>query len=176
VREPGLGFQLKKAGLRNVSKKHARRLSGFGDTQFHARLAARCERRDMELHAVNPAYSSVIGEKKYARGMNLTRHHAAALVLGRRAMGYGERLVCTRGGARISAAQHEPRHVGRRWRGARPRRPRASRSRTAASASADTLTGAARQSRACAMDPPPTVSTRSGRTSAGAAGPPATPV
>ena len=34
-----LAFQQKKAGLRHVSKHHARRLSGFGYTQFHARLA-----------------------------------------------------------------------------------------------------------------------------------------
>jgi IS605 OrfB family transposase len=66
-----LDFQRKKAGLRNVSKQHARGLSGFGYIQFHARLAARCGRRGVELHAVNPAYSSVIGEKKYARGMCL---------------------------------------------------------------------------------------------------------
>ena len=171
-----LDFQQKKAGLRNVSKQHARRLSGFGYTQFHARLAARCGRHGVELKSVNPAYSSMIGEKKYARGLNLTRHHAAALVLARRAMGYGERLVCTRRGALVSAAQHEPRHVWRRWRDARPRRPRERSTRTAASASGGTRTGAAHRSRACAVVSPPAVSTRAGRTSAGAAVPPANPV
>ena len=171
-----LDFQQKKAGLRNVSKQHARRLSGFGYTQFHARLAARCERDGVALHTVSPAYSSVIGEKKYARGLNLPRHHAAALVLARRAMGYGERLVCTRRGALVSAAQHEPRHVWRRWRDARPRRPRESQTHTAASASGGKRTGAAHPSRARAVASPPAVSTRAGRTSAGAAVPPANPL
>jgi IS605 OrfB family transposase len=172
-----LDFQRKKAGLRNVAKQHARRLSGFGYMQFHARLAARCGRRGVELHAVDPAYSSMIAEKRYARGLNLSRHHAAALVLARRAMGMGERLVCTRRGALVSAAQHEPRHVWRRWRDARPRRPRErNKPRTAASASGRTRTGAVRQNRACAADPSPAVSTRAGRTSAGAAVPPANPV
>jgi hypothetical protein len=144
--------------------------------ECHARLAARCARRGVALHAANPAYSSMIGEKKYARGLNLTRHHAAALVLARRAMGYGERLVCTRRGALVSAAQHEPRHVWRQWRDARPRRPRERSTRTAASASGGSRTGAARRSWACAVASPPAVSTRSGRTSAGVAVPPADPV
>ena len=41
----------------------------------------------MEIHQVNPAYSSVIGRVKFMERYGLTVHQAAALVLARRMLG-----------------------------------------------------------------------------------------
>lgn len=63
------------------------------------------------------------GNLKYAPGRAMSAHHAAALVIGRRALGFGERLVCMLHGTLDCPARNRPRHVWRRWRGMR-RRPR----------------------------------------------------
>jgi hypothetical protein len=41
---------------------------------------------------VNPAYTSVIGRFKYMKKYGLSVHESAALVIGRRGLGYQERL------------------------------------------------------------------------------------
>lgn len=131
-----LDFAKKKAGLRAVGVRHASRLSGFAYARFYAMLSARCERLGIELKAVNPAYTSVIGKMKYAPGRAMSAHHAAALVIARRAMGFGELFVCMLHGTLDGPGRIRPRHVWSRWRGARRRRLREEASvsaRTAAS-------------------------------------------
>ena len=46
----------------------------------------------MEVHQVNPAYSSVIGRVKFMERYGLSVHQAAALVLARRLLGCSERV------------------------------------------------------------------------------------
>jgi IS605 OrfB family transposase len=43
--------------------------------------------------AVNPAYTSLIGEYKFS-GYGYSRHESAAITIARRGLGWGERLVC----------------------------------------------------------------------------------
>lgn len=114
-----LEFSRKKAGLREYGKAHARRLSGLGYARFFQILQARCWREGIALVKVSPAYTSIIGRTKYARGRTMSAHHAAALVIGRAALGYGERLVDMSGVALDAPARMRPRTERRRWRGVR---------------------------------------------------------
>ncbi len=49
-------------------------------------------RQGVEVHQVNPAYSSVVGRVKFMERYGLTVHQAAALVLARRLLGCSERI------------------------------------------------------------------------------------
>lgn len=113
-----LDFGRKKAALKEYGRKHARRLSSFAYKAFYEALAARCAREGIDLHAVNPAFTSVIGGLKYATGRAMTRHEAAALVIARRAQGFGERLVCMLDGTLDAPGRMRARHVFSRWRAA----------------------------------------------------------
>ena len=87
-----LDFTKKKRELReNQSPRYARMLSGFAYQQFADTLQSRSWREGVDLHAVNPAYTSVIGRVKFATRYGLTIHQAAACVIGRRYFGLSER-------------------------------------------------------------------------------------
>ncbi len=110
-----LDFSKKKAGLREYGRTHARRLSSWAYSRFFALLDARCVRQGVEVVPVDPAHTSVIAIRKYAPGLAMSRHHAAALVIGRRAQGRGERLV-THDGTRLDGPGRNRRRTdGRRW-------------------------------------------------------------
>ena len=114
-----LDFAKKKAGLREYGAAHARRLSGLAYAKFQEMIAARCKRDGIDFHKVNPAYTSVIGRTKYAPARSMPPHDAAALVIGRRAMGYGERFVTMDDAILDGPARNRPRTEWRRWRGVR---------------------------------------------------------
>jgi IS605 OrfB family transposase len=138
-----LDFSRKKAGLREFGAAHARRLGGWAYSRFFQVLEARCKREGIDLCQVNPAFTSVIGRMKYAKCRAMTVHHAAALVIGRAAMGYGERFVAMDGAVLDGPARNRPRVERRRWRGARrlPREAAQVAVRTAGSAVGAALLG-----------------------------------
>ena len=82
-----LDFKKKKAALKEQSNKQARMLSSFFYNLFYQLLASRCNKEGIELIRVNPAYTSVIGEIKYARPYGLAIHDGAAIVIARRGLG-----------------------------------------------------------------------------------------
>jgi len=86
-----LDFERKKAALEGRGRRYARRLSAFAYATFYAVLHARCYDAGIALHPVNPAYTSVIGTSKFMERYGLSRHHAAALCIGRRVMHLSER-------------------------------------------------------------------------------------
>lgn len=86
-----LDFKDKRAELERRGARYARMLSGFAYAAFHAVLAARAYDAGVTLHRVHPAFTSVIGAYKFADRYGLSRHQAAALSLGRRAMQLAER-------------------------------------------------------------------------------------
>ncbi len=86
-----LDFEEKKAELEQRGVRYARLLSAFAYAAFHAILQARCYDAGIALRRVNPAYTSVIGAHKFADRYGLSRHHAAALSIGRRGMYLAER-------------------------------------------------------------------------------------
>jgi IS605 OrfB family transposase len=73
-------------------KRFRRTVSGIPTAVFRNRLTGMAARAGIELLAVNPAYSSIWGEQHWRRPYpNVTRHQAAATVIGRRAQGFSAR-------------------------------------------------------------------------------------
>ncbi|BDG61576.1 IS200/IS605 family accessory protein TnpB-related protein [Caldinitratiruptor microaerophilus] len=107
-----LDFRAKKARLREVSDRHARKLSHFAYASFHALLIARAEREGVEVITVNPAFTSVIG--KFMARYGLSPHAAAAVAIARRGLRFGERLRS--GNARPLPARNRGRHAWGDWR------------------------------------------------------------
>ena len=87
-----LDFRGKKAVLEGESRKYSRMLSSFGYGKVKACFISRGYRHGVEVHQVNPAYSSVIGRVKFMERYGLTVHQAAALVLARRLLGCSEHI------------------------------------------------------------------------------------
>ena len=87
-----LDFRQKKAALEGQSRKYSRMLSSFSYDKIKAYFISRGYREGVEIHQVNPAYSSLIGRVKFMERYGLTVHQAAALVLARRYLGCSERI------------------------------------------------------------------------------------
>ena len=87
-----LEFRQKKAALEGESRKYSRMLSSFSYGKIKACFVSRGYRQGVEVHQVNPAFSSVIGRVKYMERYGLSVHQAAALVLARRLLGCSERI------------------------------------------------------------------------------------
>jgi IS605 OrfB family transposase len=87
-----LDFSTKKQSLSEKSKKYARMLSGWAYSEFYKQLSSILSNRGIELIAVNPAYSSIIGLVKYLRMYGLASDESAALVIARRAMKLSEKI------------------------------------------------------------------------------------
>ena len=87
-----LDFRQKKAALKGQSRKYSRMLSSFSYGKIKAYFLSRGYRQGVEVHQVNPAFSSVVGRVKFMERYGLTVHQAAALVLARRLLGCSERI------------------------------------------------------------------------------------
>ena len=87
-----LDFRQKKAVLEGESRRYSRMLSSFTYGKIKAYFLSRGYREGVEVHQVNPAYSSVIGRVKFMERYGLTVHQAASLVLARRLLGCSERI------------------------------------------------------------------------------------
>ncbi len=87
-----LDFRQKKAVLEGESRRYSRMLSSFSYGKIKACFVSRGYRQGVEVHQVNPAFSSVIGRVKFMERYGLSVHQAAALVLARRLLGCSERI------------------------------------------------------------------------------------
>ena len=118
-----LDFRRKKAGLEGQSRKYSRMLSSFSYGKVKAYCISRGYRQGVEVHQVNPAFSSVIGRVKFMERYGLSVHQAAALVLARRLLGCSERIprrwACPVGnGVRVAftvPARKRVKHVWTYW-------------------------------------------------------------
>src|SRR6266480_665156 len=73
-------------------KRFRRTVAGIPTAVFRNRLAAQAHRHGISLYAVNPAYTSAWGDQHWRTPyQNVTRHEAAATVIGRRAQGHKAR-------------------------------------------------------------------------------------
>jgi IS605 OrfB family transposase len=80
------------AGSRSAGcRKFRRAKANFVYRKILGAVASRAERSGVEAIPVNPAFTSDLGELKYARMYSMNRHAAAALVIGRRGVGFLER-------------------------------------------------------------------------------------
>ena len=87
-----LDFRQKKAALEGESHRYSRMLSSFSYGKVKAYFLSRSYRQGVEIHQVNPAFSSVIGRVKFMERYAISVHQAAALVLARRLLGCSERI------------------------------------------------------------------------------------
>ncbi|MGB8691450.1 MAG: hypothetical protein WCD53_29575, partial [Microcoleus sp.] len=90
-----LDFCAKKEQLRERGRKYARMLSHWAYSQFFKLLNSILSNRGIELIAVNPAYSSIIGLVKYLKMYGLASDESAGLVMARRGMRVSEKIPCS---------------------------------------------------------------------------------
>ena len=83
-----LDFKKKKQSLKLMSPKQAKMLSGFAYSTYQSMLQSKCEMAGIELISVNPAYTSQIGHHKFMKKYGISSHESAALVIGRRCLGF----------------------------------------------------------------------------------------
>lgn len=69
-------------------------LSSFAYRKIIETIQSRAWSEKIEVFGVNAAYTSVIGRVNYAKKYGLSIHHAAALVIARRHMGFSEKPSC----------------------------------------------------------------------------------
>jgi IS605 OrfB family transposase len=81
-----LGFKREKS----YNKKKNRALGNFTWRQLLTAIEYKAKRNGVEVKKVNPAWTSVIGKLKYCDDIKV--HEAAAYVIGRRGLGYKERI------------------------------------------------------------------------------------
>ena len=120
-----LDFRQKRAVLEGESPRYSRMLSSFGYGKVKAYFLSCGYRQGVEVHQVNPAYSSVIGRVKFMERYGLSVHQAAALVLARRLLRCSERIprrrVCPAGnGVHVAftvPARKRVKHVWTYWGG-----------------------------------------------------------
>jgi IS605 OrfB family transposase len=73
-------------------KRFRKTVAGIPTSVFRRRLTAQAHRHGIALWAVNPAYTSAWGDQHWRKPYkNVTRHEAAATVVGRRAQGHKAR-------------------------------------------------------------------------------------
>ena len=107
-------------GRGHRGKRFRKTVSGIPTAVFRNRLSAQTSRHGIGLFAVNPAYSSAWGDQHWRKPYeNVTRHQAAATVIGRRAQGHTARrrkgVTRTRPEDRVVSAPRFPfpgRHAG----------------------------------------------------------------
>ena len=87
-----LDFSKKRAQLREKNPSYSRMLSAFAYASIIAHLKSRGQAKGIEVHNVNPAFTSLIGRVKFANRYGITIHIAAAHCIGRRFLGVSERM------------------------------------------------------------------------------------
>jgi len=85
-----LDFKKKKANLKE-NTKYRRMLSSFAYSTIIQHLKSRAFRFGVNLHQVNPAFTTLLGRIKFAKRYGLSIHQAAALCIARRLFGFSER-------------------------------------------------------------------------------------
>ena len=91
-----LDFRRKKAWLKQYGRRFAEVLSLFRSKQVLSAVERQCRRRGVELIVVDPGWTTKIAkEGRYPDRYRIGLHHAAALVIGRRGLGFAERVPTT---------------------------------------------------------------------------------
>lgn len=77
----------------DTNKKFNRMAANFPFEKISEAVVRRAIREGVETKQIWPAHTSTIGYWKYMERYGVTAHHAAALVIARRAMGFRERIT-----------------------------------------------------------------------------------
>ena len=76
----------------DTNKKFNRLTNAFTKNKIVNSIVRRALRNGFQVKKVNPAYTSIIGKFKYSKKYGLSIHEAASFVIGRRGLGYEEKL------------------------------------------------------------------------------------
>ena len=88
-----LDFRKKKSWLKRYGKRFAEVLSMFRSRQVMSGVERQCRRRGVEVIVVDPAWTTKLPKTGgYPDRYRIGIHHAAALVIGRRGLGFAERV------------------------------------------------------------------------------------
>ena len=74
------------------NKRFNRQTHAFTKTKLTNAIVRNALRTGLHFKKVNPAYTSVIGRSKYSQKYGISVHEAASFVIGRRGLGYDEKL------------------------------------------------------------------------------------
>ena len=75
-------------GRRQKGKQYNKMIHAFDYSRYTFWMENLCDKYGVVLKKVNPAYTSKIGDRKYAKPRKMTVHRAAALVIARRGQGF----------------------------------------------------------------------------------------
>jgi len=78
--------------FKDEGRKFNRTKSNFVWKKFITLLERKCIENGIKYKKVNPAFTSVIGKNKYKNLYNINTHESAAFVIGRRGLGFNEKL------------------------------------------------------------------------------------
>ena len=78
--------------FQQYQNKWNRKKSNFIWRKFITALEAKCIKEGIPYCKINPAYTSFIGKVKYMRMHNISIHESAAYVIGRRGLGFNEKI------------------------------------------------------------------------------------
>ncbi|MDR2834500.1 MAG: IS200/IS605 family accessory protein TnpB-related protein, partial [Streptococcaceae bacterium] len=81
-----------KTSKNTTGKTYNKMLHAFDYSRYKKLLENVCHRKKLELIFVNPAYTSIIGERKFGNRMKLNRHQAASFVIARRGIGFVDNI------------------------------------------------------------------------------------
>lgn len=81
-----------KKEFENRGKRFNRIKSNFVWKKMLVLLERKCVENGIQYKKINPAFTSVIGKFKYQKIYNLNIHESAAFVIGRRGLGFNEKL------------------------------------------------------------------------------------
>ncbi|MGO4889448.1 IS200/IS605 family accessory protein TnpB-related protein [Anaerobacillus sp. MEB173] len=76
----------------DTNRKLNRLTHQFTKTKVQRAVTSRAVKNGIDVKKVHPAYTSVIGRFKYSKPYSLSVHEAAAFVIGRRGLGFDEKL------------------------------------------------------------------------------------
>ncbi|WP_243526214.1 IS200/IS605 family accessory protein TnpB-related protein [Bacillus pseudomycoides] len=81
-----------KTGDRYGNKRANRMKSMFAHEKMTSAILSRADKRGVAVFQVNPAYTSIAGKMKYMRKFGISIHQSAAFTIGRRGLGYKEKV------------------------------------------------------------------------------------
>ncbi len=76
----------------DTQKKLNRIKSNFTYSKIYESITRKALREGIDIKLINPAYTSCIGDLKYASLYGLSRHESASYVIARRGLGYNEKI------------------------------------------------------------------------------------
>ena len=87
-----ISLQKKRASLAYGRKNANRGTSSFAYSKMTQLLLGKALQNNVGVFLINPAYTSFIGKVKYIKSLRCPIHMAAAYVIGRRGMGFSEKM------------------------------------------------------------------------------------